>query len=52
MTELLYADQIPLCNSPLGVAIMELGTIVLFVSVTTWLIYRGLVRLFEWLDVK
>lgn len=27
MTESLYADRIPLCNSPLGVAIMELGTI-------------------------
>lgn len=52
MTNLPYANQLPLFNSPVGLALIELGALVVFIGVTTWLTYRGLVRLVEWWTKK
>ena len=49
MTELLYACQLPLCNSPFGLALIELGALVVFIVVFTCLTYCGLARLVEWI---
>ena len=52
MTEAPYVSQIPLFNSPLGLALIELGALVLFIVVFTCLIYCGLAQLVEWWTKK
>jgi len=50
MTVSPYVSQIPLFNSPFGLALIELGALVAFIVVFTCLIYCGLARLVEWIN--
>lgn len=52
MTELPYANQLPLFNSPIGLGLIELGALIVFTVVFTCLTYRGLARLVEWWTKK